>query len=82
MREKLNTTPQNTKDQKGIVQAIIHQQTGQPRRMDKFLEKYNLPRLTQEETEILKRLITNNKIESFVKNLPTNKVQEEGIFPN
>ena len=41
--------------------------------MDKFLEKYNLPRLNQEETENITRPITGNEIETAVKNLSTNK---------
>ena len=41
--------------------------------MDKFLERYNLPRLNQEEIENMKRPITNNAIETVIKNLPTNK---------
>ena len=41
--------------------------------MDNFLEKYNLPRLTEKETENLNRLITSNEIELVIKNLPKNK---------
>ena len=41
--------------------------------MDKFLEKYNLPRLNQEELENMNRPITGNAIETVIKNLPTNK---------
>ena len=41
--------------------------------MDKFLERYNLPRLNQEEIEIMNRPITSNEIETVIKNLPTNK---------
>uniref|UniRef100_A0A9L0TS66 Reverse transcriptase domain-containing protein n=2 Tax=Equus caballus TaxID=9796 RepID=A0A9L0TS66_HORSE len=41
--------------------------------IEKFLETYNLPRLSQGETENLNRLITNNEIESITKNLPTNR---------
>ena len=41
--------------------------------MDKFLERYNLPRLNQEETENMNRPITINEIETVIKNLPTNK---------
>ena len=41
--------------------------------MDKFLEKYNLPRLNQEELENINRPTTGNEIETVIKNLPTNK---------
>jgi len=41
--------------------------------MDKFLEKYNLPKLNQEEIQNLNRLIKSTEIETVIKNLPTNK---------
>ena len=41
--------------------------------MDKFLERYNLPRLNQEETESINGPITSTEIETVIKNLPTNK---------
>ena len=41
--------------------------------MDKFLERYKLPRLNQEEIENMNRPITSNEIETVIKNLPTNK---------
>ena len=41
--------------------------------MDKFLEKYNLPRLNQKEIENINRQLTRNEIETVIKNLPTNK---------
>ena len=41
--------------------------------MDKFLEKFNLPRLNQEEIEIMKNPITSSEIEAVIKNLPKNK---------
>ena len=41
--------------------------------MDKVLEKHNLPRLNQEETEHTNRPITSTEIETVIKNLPTNK---------
>ena len=37
------------------------------------LERYNLPRLNQEETENMNRPITSNEIETLIKNRPTNK---------
>ena len=41
--------------------------------MDKFLERYNFPRLDQEELENINRPITSNEIETVIKNLPTSK---------
>ena len=41
--------------------------------MNKFLERYNLPRLNQEEIENMNRPITSNEIETVIKILPTNK---------
>ena len=41
--------------------------------MDKFLEKHNFPRLSQEETENIKRSVTSTEIGTVIKNLPTNK---------
>ena len=37
--------------------------------MDKFLEKYNLPKLNQEETENLNRPITSMEIETVIKKI-------------
>ena len=41
--------------------------------MDKFLEKYNFPKLNQEEMENLNRPITSMEIETVTRNLPANK---------
>ena len=41
--------------------------------MDKFLEKYNVPKLNQEETEDLNKPITSKEIETIIRNLPANK---------
>ena len=41
--------------------------------MDRFLEKFNLPRLNQEEIEIMNNPITSTEIEAVLKNLPRNK---------
>ena len=41
--------------------------------MDRFLEKFNLPRLNQEEIEIRNKPITNTEIEVVIKNSPENK---------
>ena len=41
-------------------------------KIDRFLEKSNLPRLKQEETEIMNNPITNTEIK-VIKNFPKNK---------
>ena len=41
--------------------------------MDKFLEKYNFPKLNQKEIENLNRPITSTEIETVIRNLPANK---------
>ena len=41
--------------------------------MDRFSEKFNLPRLNQEEIEIMTNPITSTEIEAVIKNLPKNK---------
>ena len=41
--------------------------------MDQFLEKYNVPKLNQEEIEDLNRPMTSTEIETVIKNLPTNR---------
>ena len=41
--------------------------------MNKFLEKFNLPRLNQEEIEIVNNIIMGTEIEIVIKNLPQNK---------
>ena len=41
--------------------------------MDRFLEKFNLPRLNQEEIEITNNPITSTEIEAVIKSLPKNK---------
>ena len=38
--------------------------------MDRFLENFNLPRLNQEEIEIMNNPITSTEIKAIIKNLP------------
>ena len=40
---------------------------------DRFLEKFNIPRLNQEEIEIMNNPIISTEIEAVIKNLPKNK---------
>ena len=64
-----------------IMQRIIRYYYKQPydnkmdnlEEMDRFLEKFNLRRLNQEEIEIINNSITSTEIEAVIKHLPKNK---------
>ena len=45
--------------------------------MDRFLEKFSLPRLNQEEIEIMNKPITSTEIETVIKNLTKTKAQDQ-----
>ena len=46
--------------------------------MEKFFQRYNIPRLNQEKLENMNRPITSNEIETVFKNLPAC----EGLRPD
>ena len=45
--------------------------------MDRFLEKFSLPRLNQEEIEIVNNPITSTEIEAVTKKSPPNKTKAQ-----
>ena len=45
--------------------------------MDRFLEKFNLPRLSQKEIKIMNNPIKSTEIEDVIKNLPKTKAQDK-----
>ena len=47
--------------------------------MERFLEKFNLPRLNQEEVRIMNNPVTSTKIESVIKNLPKKSPGPDGF---
>ena len=47
--------------------------------MDKFLEKYNLPKLNEKEAEGLNGPITPDEIETVIKKLPTHKALDQMV---
>ena len=49
--------------------------------MDKFFEKYNFPKLNQEEIEDLNRRISSTEIKTVIRNLPANKSPGPEGFP-
>ena len=48
--------------------------------IDRFLEKFNLPRLSQEEIKIMSNPMTSAEIEAVIKSLPQNKIPEPDGF--
>ena len=51
------------------------------KQMDKFLERYNIPRLNQEEIEKMNGPITSTKIETVIKNFQWTEVQDKVDSP-
>ena len=47
--------------------------------MDEFLERHNLPRLNQEETENMNRPITGTEIETVMKNFQQTEVWDQMV---
>ena len=74
--EKGEVTTDNAEIQR-IIRDYYDQLYGNkidnPEDMDRFLEKFNLPRVNQEEIEIMNNPITSTEIEAVIKNLPKNK---------
>ena len=47
--------------------------------MNKFLEKYNLPKLSEEDTKSLNRPITADEIEAVIKNSQHTKALDQKV---
>ena len=58
-------------------QKLYANKTDNLKEMDKFLEKFNLPKLNQEEIENLKRPITSMDIKTVIKIFQQIKAQEQ-----
>ena len=74
--ERSQQTTDNTEIQRitrDYYQQLYANKTDNEEEMDKFLEKYNFPKLDQEEIENLNRPITSTAIETVIKNFPVNK---------
>ena len=74
--EKGEVTTDNAEIQRIIrdhYEQLYGDKTDNLEEMDRFLEKFNLPRLNQEEIDIMNNPITSTKIQAVIKNLPRNK---------
>ena len=76
-KEKGEVTTDNAEIQR-IIKDYYEQLYGNQRdnleEMDRFLEKFTLPRLNQEEIEVMNNPITSTEIEAVIKNLSKNKI--------
>ena len=72
----MEKTQQTTQKYKGSQETAVTNYANKMdnlEEMDKFLQKYNLPKLNQEEIENLNRPITSMEMETVIKNPPANK---------
>ena len=60
---------------RGEVREVTGNKMDDLEEMDRFLEKFNLPRLNQQEIKIMNNPIISTKIEAVIKNLTKNKSQ-------
>ena len=78
----ITTNPSDTSNYQGILWKIICQQIGQPRINGQFSKyPHTSKKLKQEEIEDLNGLITNEEIESVIKNFQTKKSPGPDGFP-
>ena len=63
----------NTKDLREYSEQLYGNKIDNLEEMDRFLEKFSLPRMNQEEIEIMNNPITSTEIEAVIKNLPLQK---------
>ena len=73
---KMERSQQTTQIQRIIrdyYQQLYANKMDNVEEMDKFLEKYNFPKLNQEEIENFHRPITSTEVETLIRNLPANK---------
>ena len=79
--EKGEITTDNAEIQRIIrdyYEQVYGNKMGNLEEMDRFLEKFNLPRLNQEELEIMNNPITSTEIEAVIKKIsPKTKAQDQ-----
>ena len=78
--EKEEVTTDNAEIQR-IIRSYYEQLYGNEidnlEEMDRFLEKFSLPRLNQKKIEIMNNPITSTEIEAVIKNLQKRKGQDQ-----
>ena len=78
MKERLQETMQKYKGLEEIIMNYMAIRWITWEKMDRFLEKFNLLRLNQEEIEIMNNPITSTEIEAVIKKIsPKTKAQDQ-----
>ena len=72
-KERLQQTIQKYKGLWDYYEQLHGNKMDNLEEINRFLEKFNPPRLNQEEMEIMNNPITSTEIEAVIKNLPENK---------
>ena len=81
--EKGEVTKDNAEIQRiirGYYEQLYGNKMDNLEEMDRFLQKFNLTRLNQEEREIMNNPITSTEIEAVIKNFPKNKSPGPDFF--
>ena len=79
--EKGEVTTDNAETQRIIIdyyEQLYVNKIDNLEEMDRFLEKFSLPRLSQEETEIINNPITSTEIEAVIKKKISQKTKAQG----
>ena len=78
--EKGEVTKDNSEIQRtirGYYEQLYGNKMDHMEEMDRFLKKFNLPRLNQEEIEIMNNPITSTEMEAMIKISPKTKAQDQ-----
>ena len=78
-KERLQQIKQKQRLIRNYYEQVYGNKMDNLEEMDRLLEKFNLPRLNQEE-KTMNNSVTSTEIEAVIKNLPKNKSPEPGGF--
>ena len=69
-KEKLQQIKQKQRLIRNYYEQVYGNKMDNLEEMDRLLEKFNLPRLNQEEIKTMNNSVTSTEIEAVIKNLP------------